>query len=174
MITEVSSPKDILAFEAYKVTQYVERWINEGLEIEMTDSEAEEHHPSQEDCGNLSLTTKVKDTTLTPWLSCCSQPATSNIPINYKEKKLSLPKWPETKDIDIFWILPVPADDSDIHSLDVPGLTDDVRDRLAGLYLCCIYDKPHTLFHPALLKERAHNESLPMAVLCGIMAIAAR
>jgi hypothetical protein len=102
-MTEISAPKDILAFEASIVTQYVERWINEGLE-KMTDSEAEKHYPSHDDRGNLSLTTKVTDTTLTPRLSSCSQPASSNIPIKHMEKKFKdLPKGPETNDFNIFW-----------------------------------------------------------------------
>jgi hypothetical protein len=49
-----------------------------------------------------------------------------------------------------------------------------MRDNLVSLYLRFIHDKPHSLFHPSLLRKRVREETLPMAVLYGIMALAAR
>lgn len=53
-------------------------------------------------------------------------------------------------------------------------VTVDIRDHLMKLYLRFIHDKPHTLFHPSLLREQVKSGTLPKAVLNGIMAIAAR
>lgn len=50
----------------------------------------------------------------------------------------------------------------------------EIRDRLVELYIRYIHDKPHTLFHPDLLKEQVRDGTLPKAVLYGIMALAAR
>ena len=50
----------------------------------------------------------------------------------------------------------------------------EIRDCLMDLYLRYIHDKPHTLFHPDLLKEQVRDGTLPKAVLYGIMALAAR
>lgn len=53
-------------------------------------------------------------------------------------------------------------------------VSDDVRDELIDLYLRSIHDKPHTLFHPASLKSRVADGSLPNAVLFSILSFAAR
>ncbi|KAL5363460.1 hypothetical protein BJX96DRAFT_178089 [Aspergillus floccosus] len=51
---------------------------------------------------------------------------------------------------------------------------DNVRDELIDLYLRSIHDKPHTLFHPASLKSRVSDGSLPEAVLFSILSFAAK
>jgi hypothetical protein len=53
-------------------------------------------------------------------------------------------------------------------------VTVEIRDHLVELYLRYIHDKPHTMFHPDLLREQVKTGTLPKAVLYGIMAIAAR
>ncbi|KAF7588268.1 hypothetical protein BBP40_005954 [Aspergillus hancockii] len=56
----------------------------------------------------------------------------------------------------------------------VTPVESDVRDELVDLYLELIHDKPHTLFHPGVLKTRIRDGSLPNATLYSIMAFAAR
>ncbi|KAL2846787.1 hypothetical protein BJX68DRAFT_277015 [Aspergillus pseudodeflectus] len=53
-------------------------------------------------------------------------------------------------------------------------VNDELRDELVDIYLRLIHDKPHTLFHPATLRTRVQASLLPEAVLCSILAFAAR
>jgi hypothetical protein len=50
----------------------------------------------------------------------------------------------------------------------------ETKDQLVDIYLRLIHDKPHTLFHPSHLKDRIRAESIPLAMLYAIMALAAR
>lgn len=65
----------------------------------------------------------------------------------------------------------VPASSTNDITQDV---TVNTRDHLVELYLRHIHDKPHTLFHPGLLRQQVRNGTFPKAVLYGIMALAAR
>lgn len=51
---------------------------------------------------------------------------------------------------------------------------DDVRDELVDIYLQLIHDKPHTLFHPYVLRKCIQEHSCPDVILYSIMALAAR
>ncbi|OAG07859.1 uncharacterized protein CC84DRAFT_1140196 [Paraphaeosphaeria sporulosa] len=46
--------------------------------------------------------------------------------------------------------------------------------ELVDLYLATLHGKPHTLFHPAKLRQRVHEQKLPDRVLFGIAGLAAR
>jgi hypothetical protein len=54
------------------------------------------------------------------------------------------------------------------------NITEKTRDHLVDLYFRFIHDRPHTLFHPKLLRKRVKDQSLPLKVLYSIMALAAR
>lgn len=54
------------------------------------------------------------------------------------------------------------------------NITDGTRDHLVDLYFRFIHDKPHTLFHPILLRKRISEGTIGLSVLYGIMALAAR
>ncbi|KAE8150341.1 hypothetical protein BDV25DRAFT_172224 [Aspergillus avenaceus] len=64
--------------------------------------------------------------------------------------------------------------DASLSRRQVVSIDDNTRDELVELYLKLIHDKPHTLFHPTVLKIRVQNGSLAKATLYCILALAAR
>ncbi|KAF2189103.1 hypothetical protein K469DRAFT_626977 [Zopfia rhizophila CBS 207.26] len=75
-------------------------------------------------------------------------------------------------------ILPNPAPACQVPSTTtstwVGGLDSDLRDELVELYFRLIHDKPHTLFYQPTLKRQIQNGSVHLAVLYGVLGIAAR
>lgn len=56
----------------------------------------------------------------------------------------------------------------------VQDLDWDLAKRLVELYLKCIHDKPHTLFHPPTLLRAVDEQALAPQVLYGILCLTAR
>ncbi|KAJ5684271.1 uncharacterized protein N7477_000616 [Penicillium maclennaniae] len=56
----------------------------------------------------------------------------------------------------------------------IENITEETRDHLVDLYFRFIHDKPHTLFHPTLLRKRIREDEVGIALLYCIMALAAR